>query len=88
MVQSLNRISADNYPESLGIMFIINAPTVFKGFWDFLKTFLDPETSKKIKVLGSSYKKELLEVQHAHLFIQHCIFHFNRHIDLYDFSVY
>ena len=41
-------------------MFIINAPFLFSGVWMVLKPFLDDKTTGKIKILGSSYKKELL----------------------------
>lgn len=42
-------------------MFIINAPFLFSGVWMVLKPFLDEKTTNKIKILGSSYKKELLQ---------------------------
>lgn len=41
-------------------MFIINAPFLFSGVWMILKPFLDEKTTNKIKIIGSSYKKELL----------------------------
>lgn len=41
-------------------MFIINAPFLFSGVWMILKPFLDEKTTNKIKITGSSYKKELL----------------------------
>jgi hypothetical protein len=43
-------------------MFIINAPTLFTAIWAIIKTMLDENTVAKISLLGSSYKKELLEV--------------------------
>lgn len=42
-------------------MFIINAPFLFSGVWMILKPFLDEKTTNKIKIIGSSYKKELLQ---------------------------
>jgi hypothetical protein len=42
-------------------MFIINAPFLFSGVWLMIKPWLDEKTAKKIKIIGSSYKKELLE---------------------------
>jgi hypothetical protein len=43
-------------------MFIINAPTLFTAVWAIIKGMLDENTVAKISLLGSSYKKELLEV--------------------------
>ena len=51
----------DYYPEILGHMFIVNAPMLFSGIWAFAKAFLDEKTKKKISIIGSSYKKTLLE---------------------------
>lgn len=50
----------DYYPECLGSMFFINAPMLFSGVWSGIKIFLDPNTQKKIKILSSNYKSELL----------------------------
>lgn len=40
----------DNYPEMLGHICIINAPTIFKLIWSFAKGFLDIRTQGKIEV--------------------------------------
>lgn len=42
-------------------MFIINAPFLFTGIWAIVKVWIDEKTKEKIKILGTSYKKELLE---------------------------
>jgi CRAL/TRIO domain/CRAL/TRIO, N-terminal domain len=62
VVNSVSAIAQNYYPETLGKMFIINAPTLFTAIWTVIKTMLDENTVAKISVLGSSYKKELLEV--------------------------
>lgn len=49
------------YPERLGKLYIINAPWVFPTFWKICKIWLDPNTIKKIEVLGKNFKKTLLE---------------------------
>ena len=54
-------ITSNNYPENLGMMFVINAPFVFSACWSIAKTFLDERTVKKIQIVGSSYQKLLLE---------------------------
>ena len=43
-------------------MFIINAPMLFTGIWAMVKGWIDEKTRQKIKILGSSFKKELFEV--------------------------
>jgi hypothetical protein len=60
-VKQVTKIGQDYYPESLGTMFIINSPMLFSSVWSLIKPFLDEVTVKKIHILGSSYKKSLLE---------------------------
>ena len=60
-LQSVSAIASDYYPETLGKMFIINAPMLFTAIWAIVKTMLDEQTVAKISVLGSNYQKELLE---------------------------
>lgn len=59
-------VGIDNvvYPETLGKMFVINAPWVITTTWDIVKTWLDPRTQAKICILGSGPEttKKLLEV--------------------------
>lgn len=69
----MSKISADNYPgnhilnqgltrsETMGILFVINAPMLFTAVWSVIKGWLDEATVKKIHILGSSYKDKLLE---------------------------
>jgi hypothetical protein len=42
-------------------MFVVNAPMMFTGIWAMVKMWIDEKTKEKIKILGGSYKKELLE---------------------------
>jgi len=62
MFQVFNSYSANNYPETLRRVFLINAPPIFTMSWKVAKKFLDPVTIKKIVILGNDYKKELLSV--------------------------
>jgi len=62
MFQVFNSYSANNYPETLRRVFLINAPPIFTLSWKVAKKFLDPVTIKKIVILGNDYKKELLSV--------------------------
>ena len=56
-----NSTTADNYPESLGVFLILNAPFYFRAVWNVIKTFVDARTIKKFKILGSSFQGVLHE---------------------------
>ncbi|GAA5925011.1 phosphatidylinositol/phosphatidylcholine transfer protein SEC14 [Sporobolomyces koalae] len=59
-VQEASAISQNNYPESMGKFYVINAPFGFSTVWSLVKGWLDPATVAKIHILGSSYQSELL----------------------------
>lgn len=60
-VKLASNIGQDYYPEILGKMYIVNAPMLFSGIWAIIKPWIDEKTRNKIKILGSSFQKELLE---------------------------
>jgi hypothetical protein len=61
IIALLSTISSDYYPETMGKMFVINAPMLFTAVWSVVKQMLDEHTVSKIHILGSSYKSQLLD---------------------------
>lgn len=43
---------SDHYPERLGTMIIVNAPSVLSFAWRIIQGFLDAVTKEKINILG------------------------------------
>jgi hypothetical protein len=61
-LRTVSRISSDNYPETLGAMFIVNVPSFFSILYNVAKPLIPPETKRKIHVLtAKNVKAELLK---------------------------
>ncbi|CUV06571.1 unnamed protein product [Cryptosporidium hominis] len=54
VIKELVSISQNYYPELLGKMIVINAPSIFGIIWNFLKPLIDERTAKKISVYTHS----------------------------------
>ena len=54
------RVYRDLFPETLYMLFIINASWNWRLVWNILKVFISGKTVGKIRVLGKDYMKELL----------------------------
>uniref|UniRef100_A0A7S2RM92 CRAL-TRIO domain-containing protein n=2 Tax=Mucochytrium quahogii TaxID=96639 RepID=A0A7S2RM92_9STRA len=61
-IKGIAKVDSANYPESMGLMFIVNAPSMFSMGWGVIQGFLDPRTVSKIQVLGgkTDYLPKLL----------------------------
>ena len=65
LVKGIAAIDKDQYPETLGKLFIINVPSVFPFVWRTVQFFLDPATAAKIEIFGA--KKDWLPVLTAQI---------------------
>ncbi|KAJ6584960.1 CRAL-TRIO domain-containing protein [Mycena capillaripes] len=59
------QISQDYFPETMGQLAIVNAPSSFAFIWSMIKPWLAKETAEKCDILGSDYKKVLLDMVDA-----------------------
>lgn len=53
IMKGVIQIDQKQYPETLGQMLIINAPSTFSIVWSVLKGWLDPVTASKISIVSS-----------------------------------
>ncbi|OJA08807.1 hypothetical protein AZE42_01308, partial [Rhizopogon vesiculosus] len=62
LAQASFQISQDYFPETMGQLLIINAPSSFAFIWGMIKPWLAKETVEKVDILSSNYREVLLEV--------------------------
>ncbi|KAL0961057.1 hypothetical protein HGRIS_006045 [Hohenbuehelia grisea] len=62
LAQRSFQISQDYYPETMGQLAIVNAPSSFTFIWSMIRPWLSKETAEKVDILGSDYKDVLLRL--------------------------
>lgn len=50
VLKALIQLAQSKFPETLGKMFVVNAPGIFSITWNFLKPLIDPKTLAKVSV--------------------------------------
>jgi hypothetical protein len=60
-IKIASQICQDYYPETLGVMYVVNVSWLIKAGWWVIKAFLDAKTAEKIHIKGSGFEKELLQ---------------------------
>ncbi|KAJ3067023.1 cytosolic factor, phosphatidylinositol/phosphatidylcholine transfer protein [Podochytrium sp. JEL0797] len=60
-IATMSQISSDYHPETLGRVFLINAPFGFSTAWYIIQNLISPETAAKVKICGSNFIPTLLE---------------------------
>ncbi|KAJ7175842.1 CRAL-TRIO domain-containing protein, partial [Mycena filopes] len=59
------QISQDYFPETMGQLAIVNAPSGFPFIWSMLKPWMAKETQAKVDILGHDYRARLLDMVDA-----------------------
>ena len=57
--KSMADVLADNYPEVVHKMLVINAPWIFASLYSLLKPWIPAETQNKITIVGADYRATL-----------------------------
>ncbi|KAJ3091263.1 hypothetical protein HK102_001165 [Quaeritorhiza haematococci] len=64
VVQFLVNVLESYYPESLGGLYIVNAPFVFNGCWQVIRPWIDPVVASKIKFIKTAELKQYIPLQY------------------------
>ena len=60
-MQKFSKIGAENFPESVGITFVINTSYFFRMCWAAVTPFVPTNTLAKFHILGSDFQSVLHE---------------------------
>jgi len=52
-------LAHEHYPETLGVVYLINVPTIFQMFWQVVRPFIPERTLKRIHFCSADYKVRL-----------------------------
>lgn len=63
-IKGMVSTDSDHYPERLGTMIIVNAPSVLSFAWNIIQGFLDPVTKSKIRILSRREEWQPLLLQY------------------------
>lgn len=59
-VRLLVDILQTQYPEILGVAYVVNAPWVFNACWSIIKLWLDPVTTEKVSFVDEAHIREMM----------------------------
>lgn len=49
------------YPEILGVAYVVNAPWIFNACWSVISLWLDPVTKAKVSFVNEAHIREIME---------------------------
>lgn len=52
MAKEFLHMTANHYPERLGVYLLVDTPKIFEVLWNIVKPLLDPVTARKLKFVG------------------------------------
>ncbi|KAJ7863136.1 CRAL TRIO domain-containing protein [Mycena olivaceomarginata] len=65
LARSSFQISQDYFPETMGQLAIVNAPSSFTFIWSIMRPWMAKETAEKVDILGHDYRQRLLDMVDA-----------------------
>lgn len=60
LLQNASSMATAHYPETVERIFVVGAPYFFPTVWELVTRWFDPNTTKKILVLGAAQQRETL----------------------------
>ncbi|KAJ3091261.1 hypothetical protein HK102_001163 [Quaeritorhiza haematococci] len=64
VVQFLINVLESYYPESLGGLYIVNAPFIFNGCWQVIRPWIDPVVAAKIKFIKTAELQQYIPTKY------------------------
>lgn len=64
LMQRISEVDQKHYPERLGVMYIINTPSVFPLVWKGVKPWLDVQTTNKIQIISKPSEWQPVLLRH------------------------